>query len=743
MIKFQYIVIFFVLSLLTACGGGSSSSTTPTVEPPPPATTPPPTPTVKNTDTTGVITGFGSVFVNGVEYETTSAAVSTDDNDSASETDLQVGMVVSLKGSVNDDGKTGTAEAIHYEEQIKGPLDSIDLAANSLVVLGQTVIFDELTSLDNLVLMNLAPGDFLEISGFTNANGQLYATRMAKENNVSSLKVEGSISALDSVAKTFELANLVVDYNNATFVQITEQDLANNLMVRVKGDVTAVVNGVFTVNQIKAEQQEAQHNEGDGRHLEGVITVFDSGTSFVINGVNVTTNADTSYEHGTVDSLALNIRVKIKGTYDANGTLLAQEIRVHQRTELKLEGAIESIDLTNKTLTVLGVNFTVDDQTKMRDESDTGIRFFDLTNVAVGDFVEVKGFVDSNGVNFATKLERKNENANTDRELKGTVSNINTTDFNFTLVDVAINTTDTTIFEDINGDNASQSVFFAQLVDGMRIEVKGSVTNGVFTASKVKIEENEGDNGGNDNGGGDNGSHRTEFRGTIESLAGTSFVVSGNTVNITDTTKYEVNEAMLAADQFWALAKVGDQVKVKGSKDANNVITAKKIALEIEHQGNVAEVELVDSGSLVGDVLMVGNHNVQFDANTDFKSMSTELSQAEFLAQATQWTKFMVEGTLRDDVIFARKVKQPSSDENNQIKVSAFIEAFIDNGLTVALHEIAFSTNTEYFKGDNSLTHDEFIAQAQLNDKIIIKGSITNGNQEVISATSVELKMHN
>jgi len=736
--KFYFVSVFFLLSLLTACGGDSSSPTPPAVEPP--TTTPPPSPTAKNAEITGVITGFGSVFVNGVEYETISASVSTDDNDSASETDLQVGMVVSLKGKVNDDGKTGSAEAIHYEEQIKGPLDSIDLAANSLVILGQTVIFDELTSLDNLTLANLAPGDFLEISGFINADEQLYATRIEKENPTNTLKVEGTIAGLDTSAKTFKLANLIIDYSNATFVQLVETDLANDLLVRVKGDVTALTDGVFAVGQIKSERDSEQHNEGDTRHLEGVITSFNSNASFVVNGVHVITNSNTEYEHGSVDLLALNVRVKIKGEYNSDGNLVAKEVRIHQRTELKLEGAIEAVDLDNKTLTVLAVTFMVDEQTKMRDESDHGERFFNLTDLTVGDFVEVKGFVDNNGVNFATKLERKNEEANSDRELKGTVSNINTTDFKFMLVGIEVTTTDATLFEGINGDDVTQSIFFEQLVEGMHIEVKGRLTDGVFTASKVKIEDEDGDHNGG--GSGDHGGHRTEFRGTLESLADTSFVVSGHTVNITNDTEYEVNDENLAADQFWALAKVGDQVKVKGTKDADNVITAKKVALEIEHQGDVAEIELTDTGSLAAEVLMVGNHSVEFDEHTDFKSTSAELTQAEFLAQAPSWTHFKVKGTLRDDMIFARKIEQKEADEDNKVELSAFIEAFVDNGITVAGHTIAFGETTEYFRGDNSLTHDEFIAQAALNNKVKIKGMLSMGDQEVINADTVELKAH-
>jgi len=744
---FKIIVTILLTVLLTACGGDSSTSapTTPVVIPPPP---PPPEPSPISTDTTGVITGFGSVFVNGVEYETSTTEVSTDDKDSASETDLQVGMVISLKGAVNNDGKTGTAEAIHYKEQIKGPLNSIDLAASTLIILGQTVLFDELTSLDNVILANLAPGDFLEISGFTNADNQLYATRIAKEEPVDTLKVEGIISMLDTSAKTFKLANLIIDYNNADFVNLTEVDLVNDLTVRVKGDVSALVNDVFTVNQIKVEINDHQHNEGDNRHLEGVITRFDSSTSFVVNDVNVITDSNTEYEHGSVDSLALNLRVKIKGAFNAEGKLLAKEIRIHRRTELKLEGAIQAIDLENKTITILDVIFITDEQTKMRDESDQGDRFFSLSDLLVGDFIEVKGFVDSNGDNFATKLERKNEDTNHDRELKGTVSNINIDTFSFSVVDVVINTTENTLFEGLDGDGVVQAIFFEQLTDGMHVEIKGNATDSGFNATKAKIEdEREGDHGGGNGGGNGNHNHRTEFRGTIESLADTSFVVSGHTVNIVSTTEYEVNDGMIANDEFWALVKVGDQVKVKGMKDPQGIITAKKISLEIEHQDNVAEVELQAAGSFIENNLMVAEHHVEITQDTDFKNKEGEINFDDFIAQANEWQNFKVTGTLRDNVIFARKVEQKDPDENtNIIELAAFIEAFTDNGVTVAGHTVIFNNSTDFVANESSLTRDEFITQAVLNAKVKIKGVLTfetqsdGTNLELITANKVELK---
>jgi len=81
---------------LAACGGSGSSSASYTG-------------TVR-----GVITGFGSVFVNGVEYDVTGANIMVN-GVSGAESLLKVGDVVTLNGSVHADGKTGTATSISFE----------------------------------------------------------------------------------------------------------------------------------------------------------------------------------------------------------------------------------------------------------------------------------------------------------------------------------------------------------------------------------------------------------------------------------------------------------------------------------------------------------------------------------------------------------------------------------------------------------------------------------------------------
>ena len=565
----KYILPLIITSILAGCGGSSTNSTTP----PAPTVPTPPTSSATTTEITGVITGFGSVFVNGVEYETDSAKVSTDDNAGASETDLQIGMIITLNGEINEGGTTGNASSIHYDEQIKGPLDSIDLIGNSLSVLGQTILFDDLTSLDNVILIELIPGDFLEISGFFDADGNLYATRIEKETESTKLKVQGMVKMLDTVNKTFTLGSLTIDYSSAVFDDFVEADLAEDQEVRVKGLSSALANDVFVVSEIKLKESKEEHENGDGKHTEGFITSFESNSSFIVNDIHVITDENTEFEHGSVDSLMLNIRVKIKGEYNATGDLLAKEIRIHQRTNLNLEGAIQGVDLDLSTVTVLDVVFEISNQTKMKDESDRGERFFDLADLTVGDFVEIKGFINNEGNNIATKMERKNEGDDNDTELKGTVSNI--IDFSFDIVGVNVSTNENTLFEGTDGDDVTQTTFFEQLQNDMLVEVKGQVIDGILVAFKVEIKENESDDDHSDEG-----MHRTELRGIVEDISDQTLVVSGHDVLITSNTEFEFNDDKLPADEFWKIVVTGDQVKVKGNVSAQGIITAKSIELE-------------------------------------------------------------------------------------------------------------------------------------------------------------------
>jgi len=124
---------------LVGCGGGGGGS--PTAG----GAAPNQTPAVA----VGRINAFGSVFVNGVEFETDKASFNVRGASAANESALSVGMVVRVKGSQDGNGH-GTATEIRFNSEIEGPVagvavDATDATIKRFTIFGQSVLANATT----------------------------------------------------------------------------------------------------------------------------------------------------------------------------------------------------------------------------------------------------------------------------------------------------------------------------------------------------------------------------------------------------------------------------------------------------------------------------------------------------------------------------------------------------------------------------------------------------------------------
>ena len=163
--------ILALLVLLLAAGCGDSNSNNPS---PLPVVIPPDAIVV-----VGPIAGFGSVIVNGTEFDMGDATVSLDDQPGTA-SDLQIGMIVSLGGTVDSTTGAATANAISFLDDAEGPISSIDRAAGSFMVLGRNVFVNELTVFENASFENLQLGHVVEVSGLWQSQQQLQASFFVK-----------------------------------------------------------------------------------------------------------------------------------------------------------------------------------------------------------------------------------------------------------------------------------------------------------------------------------------------------------------------------------------------------------------------------------------------------------------------------------------------------------------------------------------------------------------------------------
>ena len=197
--------------------------------------------------------------------------------------------------------------------------------------------------------------------------------------------------------------------------------------------------------------------------------------------MRVTTNAQTVYENGTSADLALNRKVEVEGDIDAAGTIVATEVEIKPSGTIRLESTVDA--KVGNQLTVLGITITVDAATRIEDKSSAGLDSFDIDQVNVADYVEIRGYEDGVGIT-ATLLEREDfEGVVT---IRGFVDSVNDPDF--TILGVTIQTFAGTDFEDAAGGNIDAADFFAQ-ANGQLVEASGTLNGSIIVADEVEFED--------------------------------------------------------------------------------------------------------------------------------------------------------------------------------------------------------------------------------------------------------------
>ena len=197
---------------LSACGGGGGGDSLA-------STDGSPTQGISGSGATssGTIDGFGSIFVNGVEFDTDDAEIIVE-GQRGNEADLGIGMVVLVKGSVNADGTTGTADRVIVDNEVEGPVTAIqpdqDNDTKLLTILGIGVIVERTgTVFEGVTFDTIALEDVLEVSGFPETGNNLRATRVERKSafvpGQTIVEVKGQVQNL--VGTQFDLGEFMVD----------------------------------------------------------------------------------------------------------------------------------------------------------------------------------------------------------------------------------------------------------------------------------------------------------------------------------------------------------------------------------------------------------------------------------------------------------------------------------------------------------------------------------------------------
>ncbi len=486
------------LVMLCACGGGSGGEATVVTPPPPPPVTPPPEdpppepPPTGGIDRSGIslglITGFGSVFVNGVEYETDSASIVID-GVAASESDLAVGQLVAVTGTIADDGLTGQATQITFDDDAQGAISAIDLSAGTLEVLGQRIITDASTVFSNDIsppeLAGLLVGDVVQISGFADTLGSILATRISRASVGGELEVRGLVSNLDQASMRFNINALVIEFSMAVLEDFDGEPIANGLLVEAKGDALSA-SGELIATRIERESAFASGGDGELGEIEGLVSRFVSIEDFDLAGIPVRGDASTQFENGTAADLAVGVRLEVEGEF-VGGVLVAREISVRVDSDSEVAGFVEAIDTAANSLRVLGITLITSPQTQFEDQLGDSNQPFGLADLDSGDFVEVRGAEASDGGNTVLLSRLERDEPEDELTLEGALDTVD--DPLLTVLGVAVETNAQTDFEDAFDNTISASEFFAMAAAGVRVKIRLQDQGGTLLAEEVEFED--------------------------------------------------------------------------------------------------------------------------------------------------------------------------------------------------------------------------------------------------------------
>ena len=483
-----------VSALLTACGGGGSDGTG-----------------APAAQYEGTVTGFGSVFVNGVRFDDSRASVTIDD-EAAGVAALRLGMRVALSGEVAESGDTGSASSVVVDTAVRGSVLSIDLPASTFRIRGITIQTDAQTAFEGASsLADVNVNDWVRVFGSVDfENRVVNATRVevVPPEEVGRVALFGKATGV--TASSFTLGDLTVNYSGARLIGFDGGVIPEGAFVRVRSNA-APVNNLLIATLVKAVKA-PRLLDGTPAAVEGRIQKFVNVADFHVSGSAVdATNA--VFENGVATDLAEGKRVIVRGTL-ANGKVLAKKVRFFRPDQdgtTRLIGLVSNY-LGTASFTVRGVAI---------DASTASFVNGDAQQLADGRLIEIKGQT-AGSVVSATEVIFLDANLN-GALLTGRVSDF-VSSANFKVGGQSTKLADPVRF--INGSAAS-------IVNGATLWMKGQRDGaGVFVANLVIVVPNW-------------IVATTQVAGTVTDpdAANASFKLNGTTVTHSPATRFVGGEA--------------------------------------------------------------------------------------------------------------------------------------------------------------------------------------------------------
>jgi hypothetical protein len=267
----------------------------------------------------GSIEAFGSIVVNGIHYDETSALITIDGVANQPPSALKLGMVVQIDGSLDNTTLRGVANTVRVNRAIFGQLER-DVGNNGeLTILSQAVTINTGTRFDGVAGgAALFAGDWIAVHGLEDPGRKTLVATLVEKVSVA----PGTPSSIRGTVRNahsgqFRIGKLVIN--------------AAGLAAPEDGDYVAVTgsyvagSGAMDAVQV-AIAREVETSENSDTEITGFVTDYRSDSSFVVAGVAVDAS-HAAIEGGRIQDLKKDALVTVEGTI-RNGVLVAEEIEL-------------------------------------------------------------------------------------------------------------------------------------------------------------------------------------------------------------------------------------------------------------------------------------------------------------------------------------------------------------------------------------------------------------------------------
>ena len=263
----------------------------------------------------GVITGFASICINGLEVQYDASTPVIADGLGATTRELAVGQVVAVRAS--GAGAQLMASNIALIHAVVGPVSRVDTSTGQIELLGQAVRADNLGELSNL-----RPGQWVQVSGYRLASGEVAASRIERIAAREQAQIIGQLGQVDAFGFTLygtrvSLANLTLPSGAVT---------GSEVLVRGSWDGSSL-----TALSIEIDPTRQGMGRVGNVVLEGYVHAL-AGREISL-GNNVMTLAPNVQIFGSSSSssgspLAVDQRVQVSGQVSADQRITVNRIQV-------------------------------------------------------------------------------------------------------------------------------------------------------------------------------------------------------------------------------------------------------------------------------------------------------------------------------------------------------------------------------------------------------------------------------